>query len=143
MIYWVLLSISRLFTLPYFLFCKIIGIKHLPGLTCLGSHLALDSEHLQPKWPPVEQSAPYISIILRKNRGLQTGALWTFLIVQLLAGSFLKKNGVRLNWLGSLWYYLDETVHVVRSLLYEVAMGLIMFCSCVMFSCGSSYSWAN
>ena len=92
MIYWVLLSISRLFTLPYFLFCKIIGIKHLPGLTCLGSHLALDSEHLQPKWPPVEQSAPYISMILRKNRGLQTGALWTLLIVQLLAGYKKKKK---------------------------------------------------
>lgn len=144
LIYWAVLTISRLFTLPYFLFHKIVVITHLPGLICLGSSLVLDSEHLQPRWPPVEQSAPYISMILRKNKGLQTGALWTLLIVQLLAGSFLKKkNSVRLNWLGSLWYYLDETVDVVRSVLYEVAMGLIMFCSCVMFSCGSSYSWAN
>lgn len=67
-------------------------ITHLPGLICLGSHIALDSEHLQPRWPPVEQSTPYISMILRKNRGLQTGALRTSLIVQLLAGSFLKKK---------------------------------------------------
>ena len=140
LIYWAVLTISRLFTLPYFLCRKIVVITHLPGLICLGSHIALDSEHLQPRWPPVEQSTPYISMILRKNRGLQTGALRTSLIVQLLAGSFLKNW---LDWLGSLWYYLDETVDVVRSLLYEVAMGLIMFCSCVMFSCGSSYSWAN
>ena len=94
LIYLALLTISRLFTLPYFLFRKIIRIKHLPGLTCLGSHLALDSEHLQPRWPPVEQSAPYISMILRKNGGLQTGALRTSLIVQLLAGSFFKKKTV-------------------------------------------------
>ena len=67
-------------------------ITHLPGLICLGSHIALDSEHLQPRWPPVEQSTPYIPLILRKNRGLQTGALRTSLIFQLLAGSFLKKK---------------------------------------------------
>lgn len=93
LIYWAVLTISRLFTLPYFLFHKIfVVITHLPGLICLGSSLVLDSEHLQPRWPPVEQSAPYISMILRKNKGLQTGALWTLLIVQLLAGSFLKKK---------------------------------------------------
>ena len=92
LIYWAVLTISRLFTLPYFLCRKIVVITHLPGLICLGSHIALDSEHLQPRWPPVEQSTPYISMILRKNRGLQTGALRTSLIVQLLAGSFLKKK---------------------------------------------------
>ena len=92
LIYWAVLTISRLFTLPYFLCRKIVVITHLPGLICLGSHIALDSEHFQPRWPPLVQSAPYISMILRKNRGLQTGALWTSLIVQLLAGSFLKEK---------------------------------------------------